>query len=106
MKLAALQDEFGRKLVSQSPVLSQLFIHTLPPNEEPRRSWLITEKCKVDDHWWESFEAGNKVINLFDSFRTTVANPAEFSRFSWGLEFKGRAWYLSSAVPSLMSCLR
>ncbi|KAF8847484.1 hypothetical protein BDZ45DRAFT_550852, partial [Acephala macrosclerotiorum] len=47
-RLLALEDEFGMKLVAKSPVLSQLFIHS-SADEKPRRSWLITQKCKVDD---------------------------------------------------------
>ncbi|EDU44836.1 hypothetical protein A1F94_003743 [Pyrenophora tritici-repentis] len=47
-KLRALQDEFGMKLITKAPVLSQLFIHTLH-KERPWRSWLITQDIKADD---------------------------------------------------------
>lgn len=60
--------EIGTKLVVKSPVLSQIFIHS-SKDTPPRRSWFITQKCEVDDHFWECFESGRRVINLFDSFQ-------------------------------------
>ncbi|KAF2727380.1 hypothetical protein EJ04DRAFT_413417, partial [Polyplosphaeria fusca] len=47
-KLHYLEDEFGRQLVAKSPLLSQLFLHG-SEHETPRRSWLITQQCIVDD---------------------------------------------------------
>lgn len=44
-KLGNLEDEFGSKLVAQSAVMSQLFIHTM--DHRPRRTWLITPHCHV-----------------------------------------------------------
>ena len=41
-----LEDEFGIKLVAKSGLLPQLFVHDT--QEAPRKSWLITRKCKVD----------------------------------------------------------
>ncbi|KAF2726906.1 hypothetical protein EJ04DRAFT_539218 [Polyplosphaeria fusca] len=50
-KLHYLEDEFGKKLVTKSPVLSQIFLHG-SEHELPRRSWLLTQDCIADDPFW------------------------------------------------------
>ncbi|KAF2735960.1 hypothetical protein EJ04DRAFT_599023 [Polyplosphaeria fusca] len=50
-KLHYLEDDFGRQLVSRSPLLSQLFLHGAG-KETPRRSWLLTQDCITDDSFW------------------------------------------------------
>ncbi|KAF5228097.1 hypothetical protein FAUST_11317, partial [Fusarium austroamericanum] len=98
-KLKDLQDDFGAQLVSKMPLLSQLFIHSLGEVggqvQRPRRSWLITEKCDVDDGWWEHFESGKTRVNLFDSFQ-----PVQDSG-TLNLEFKGRAWDIDSFLQPI-----
>lgn len=100
-KLKDLQDDFGTQLVSKQPVLSQLFIHDLGEEcgqiQKPRRSWLITEMCDVEDGWWSNFESGYKIVNLFDSFQAVQVSGR------LGLEFKGRAWDLDSFVHPIAS---
>ncbi|KAI0893173.1 hypothetical protein F4806DRAFT_505153 [Annulohypoxylon nitens] len=93
-KLEALEDDFGIQLVSQSPINSQLFIHTSCSGRQPRRSWLVTQGCKVDE-WWEAFEADDwgVIINLTDYFRTNTEHTE-----GPHVEFKGQAWYLDSFV--------
>lgn len=44
-RLASLTAEFGTQLAARSPLLSQLFIHSLPT--KPERSWMITQNCEV-----------------------------------------------------------
>lgn len=93
-KLEALEDDFGIQLVSQSPINSQLFIHTSCSGRQPRRSWLVTQGCKVDE-WWEAFEVDDWgiIINLTDYFRTNTEHTE-----GPHVEFKGQAWYLDSFV--------
>lgn len=43
--LADLEDEFGKALNEQSPILAQMFIHS--KNPEPGRSWRISQYSKV-----------------------------------------------------------
>lgn len=95
-KLKDLQDDFGTQLVSKMPVLSQLFIHNLGREggqpQNPRRSWLITEKCDVEDGWWSNFESGYKIVNLFESFQAIQDSG------TLRLKFKGRAWDIDNFV--------
>jgi Heterokaryon incompatibility protein (HET) len=98
-RLHALEDEFGIKLVAKSPVLSQLFIHS-STDEKPRRSWLITQKCKVDDPFWMSFTSDwRRTNNLFNSFEA-CQEDAEDGTQSLYLSFIGKAWSLETFVES------
>ncbi|KAF1957346.1 hypothetical protein CC80DRAFT_560532 [Byssothecium circinans] len=63
-QLQSLEDEFGAKLVERAPLLSQVFIHG-SEHKHPRRSWLITQGCKVDDPYWERFTTKYGVEHLF-----------------------------------------
>ncbi|KAI1090519.1 hypothetical protein F5B19DRAFT_503970 [Rostrohypoxylon terebratum] len=93
-KLEALEDDFGTQLVSLFPIKSQTFIHASHLDRQPRRSWLITQGCKVDG-WWGAFEDDNHkiIINLTDYFRINAEHFA-----GPHVVFKGRAWYLDSFV--------
>lgn len=83
-KLASLEDEFGSKLVAQSPVMSQLFTHMADP--KPRRTWLITQNSCVHPDLIE--------------FRSTWVGESNslcemsVETDSGHLEFRGKAWNL------------
>ena len=89
-KLHALEDEFGKKLVAKSAVLSQLFIHS--STEPPRRSWLITQRCKVDKFWYR-FSGQSAVVNQLCLL--TVLEDCE------DMKFDGKAWNLDSFTASI-----
>ncbi|KAI0454251.1 hypothetical protein F5B21DRAFT_476434 [Xylaria acuta] len=102
-RLRALEDEFGTKLVSIAPLLSQIFIHS-DEDERPRKSWLITQKCKADDFLWSSFMNPSQVVkSLFDRFEVlpTICNNGERTI---GINFEVKAWNLrdfaESSLPS------
>ncbi|KAJ4419217.1 hypothetical protein N0V82_005124 [Gnomoniopsis sp. IMI 355080] len=101
--IKALEDDFGSKLVAKAPLLSQLFIHS--SEERPRRSWLITNRCKVDDRYWTFFahDPGSFITtNLFSSFQV-LNNNKEGQEVNEDivLHFMGRGWNLSDFVTSL-----
>lgn len=97
-RLHALEDEFGEKLVAKSPVLSQLFIHS--GVDTPRRSWLITQKCKVDDHFWVPFASGNHQVNTLYRSLEVVKTPSYGEPQGYYLQFVGKAWCLDTFVES------
>ncbi|KAJ9615919.1 hypothetical protein H2200_001996 [Cladophialophora chaetospira] len=88
-KLQALEDEFGTKLVAKSGLLSQVFIHSSA--ETPRRSWLITQKCTVDD-FWESFSPTENLVHELCSLKVLEDTK--------NMAFRGQAWYLDSFIGS------
>lgn len=103
-QLHALEDEFGTKLVARSPILSQTFIHR-SADQKPRRSWLITQKCKVDDWFWTSFTTEWQVQNGFKTMR--VIEPHENSMNRIYLKLQSMSWYLTPFVKSCtLSTLR
>ncbi|KAL8387983.1 hypothetical protein RB595_009530 [Gaeumannomyces hyphopodioides] len=103
-ELHSLEDEFGEKLVAKVPVLSQLFIHSRTGEQgPPRRSWLITQNCKVNDNFWWDFAPDQYVTNLFSTFETERQGVGGDLR----LRFKGLAWQLDgfTRVLAQSSCL-
>lgn len=88
-KLMALEDEFGMKLVKKSALLSQLFIHS--STTPPRRSWLITQRCRIHSRWTSLFFP-NCIVNQLGSLQ--VLERTKNARF------KGNAWDLSSFAQS------
>lgn len=95
-RLHALEDEFGEKLVTKSPVLSQLFIHSGEGN--PRRSWLITQECKVDDHFWAQFTEDHRQVNTLYLSLEVVKKPDYGRPQEYYLQFVGNAWCLDTFV--------
>ncbi|RDW73469.1 hypothetical protein BP6252_07376 [Coleophoma cylindrospora] len=89
-RLHSLEDDFGIKLVAKAPALSQLFIHSTGP-EYPRRSWLITQKCKVGDHFWTSFTSEWENENLFKTLE--ICEQAGDQKVLC-LRFVGHGWEL------------
>ncbi|KAL8364194.1 hypothetical protein RB601_009773 [Gaeumannomyces tritici] len=103
-ELHSLEDEFGEKLVTKAPLLSQIFIHSRTREQgPPRRSWLITQNCKVNDFFWQSFTSSYQVQNLFSTFETRRESIGGDLR----LRFRGLAWQLDEFVQvvSQSSCL-
>ncbi|KAI5920637.1 hypothetical protein F4810DRAFT_407054 [Camillea tinctor] len=99
-RLHTLEDEFGEKLVAKSPVLSQLFIHS--GESAPRRSWLITQKCKVDDYFWAQFFSDQNQLNtLYRSLKVERPNCGQPQEIY--LHFEGKAWCLDKFVESSRS---
>lgn len=98
-QLCALEDEFGVKLVAKSPVLSQLFIHSLAEGR-PRRSWLITQQCKVDDSFWETFAASAGGDILFNKFEVVESGGTADELC---LSFASKAWDLIAFVEASSS---
>ena len=103
-KLHTLEDEFGAKLVAKAPILSQAFIHG-SWEKRPRRSWLITQQCKVDDAFWRMFSSDYEVHSLFKSLEVMHQQDPDKSHLV-ALGFVGTAWYLrylmeSSPFPSV-----
>ena len=102
-RLHALEDEFGEKLVDKPPLLSQLYIHG-NENQEPRRSWLVTQECKVDDSFWNRFDSAwsthltssYHVTSLFESLRVVRGGGA--SNQEAYLQFIGKTWCLDTFV--------
>lgn len=92
-KLCALEDELGSKLVSKSPIVSQLFVHS-ELSGCPRRSWLITQGCMAEDPFWETFSSKHTTRKLFDKFE--VSRPDQ----DLTLTFKGKAWDLNAFVEA------
>lgn len=95
-QLRALEDDFGKRLVARAPVLSQLFIHALDYCR-PRRSWLITQRCKANDHFWQAFSSHNSPRNHFTKFEI-VERPLVDDDIA--LRFQGIAWHLDAFVGS------
>lgn len=93
-----MEDEFGLKLVAKSPLLSQVFIHG-SAEESPRRSWLITQECKVDDPFWTRFTSEWKVENLFKTLEILEEDKSDGTQNLY-LSFVGNAWHLDSSVES------
>ncbi|KAJ1323433.1 HET domain-containing protein [Microdochium nivale] len=115
-RLAALEDEFGLKLVAQDPLFSQLFVHGSfsPSNsgkqegkiataatqpEVPRRSWLITQNCRVDTFWLRFYkETCSQDYRNFVQFNRYDFFGIDSSRSDQGkdlrLRFTGQAWHL------------
>ncbi|KAI0380332.1 hypothetical protein F5Y04DRAFT_271584 [Hypomontagnella monticulosa] len=97
-RLHTLEDEFGEKLVAKSPVLSQLFIHS--GEEHPRKSWLITQKCRADDLFWVGFfQDGHVLQTLYDCLEV-VSGPGHDRSQGNYLRFVGKAWYLDEFLES------
>ncbi|CAG8953825.1 hypothetical protein HYFRA_00006717 [Hymenoscyphus fraxineus] len=88
-KLHNLEDEFGMELVAKAPLMSQLFIHSTLP-EPPRRSWLISQKCKVGDGFWACFTPEYKV-EVLGSMKVS-RDEGILNDFS--LRFEGKVWNL------------
>lgn len=88
-KLHALEDEFGAKLIAKSSLLSQIFIHS--SKKPPRRTWLITQKCIVDN-FWRSFFMSQNIVNELGSLK--------FLDETRNIQFHGKAWYLDSFFES------
>lgn len=92
-KLRALEDEFGSKLVAQSPVMSQLFIHTM--DHKPRRTWLITQKSHVPSQ--------------LTDFKATWAGSSQslctmsVINDSGGLRFRSNGWDLAEFAQHAFS---
>ena len=88
-QLNALEDEFGAKLVAESALMSQSFICC--SKDPPRRSWLITQNCVVDQ-FWEDFYNESNIINELSSL--SVVEP------TGNVRFDGKAWNLASFFQS------
>lgn len=88
-KLHALEDEFGAKLIAKSSLLSQIFIHS--SEEPPRRTWLITQKCIVDN-FWESVFLSENIVNELGSLK--------FLDETRNIQLHGKAWYLDTFFES------
>ena len=103
-RLHALEDEFGAKLVARWPLLSQFFIHGLEGNERPRRSWLITQQCKIDPGFWYALNS-SRVDSLYQLLEVRGDISVGSSTEGLHLFFKGKAWFLDEALapppPSL-----
>jgi hypothetical protein len=95
-KLRVLEEDFGRKLVAKSPVISQLFIHT---NDErpPRRSWLITQLCKADDLFWQGFSSKCSPRDHFTRFEIVERYGVHKDM---AVELQGKAWNLDAFVTA------
>lgn len=95
-RLHALEDEFGAKLVARWPLLSQFFIHNLEEGKRPRRSWLITQHCKIDPGFWYAINSSrvNSLYEVLEVRRNAIANRND----SLHLFFKGKAWFLDEAL--------
>ncbi|KAI0548661.1 hypothetical protein F4679DRAFT_549669 [Xylaria curta] len=101
-RLRALEDEFGANLVSTDPLLSQMFIHG-DENACPRRSWLITQSCKVDDEFWPTFSLSylvrKRLFRRFDVATTTCDD----GRKTLAINFEVKAWNLRDFAGASLS---
>jgi hypothetical protein len=100
VRLHALEDEFGEKLVKKLPVLSQLFVHTMEQGR-PRRSWLITQNCYAADIFWVGFTPKSQVENLFHTFEVLQKKGAPYHSRDLLLRFEGKAWNLDPFIEGL-----
>ncbi|KAK8103574.1 uncharacterized protein PG998_010607 [Apiospora kogelbergensis] len=94
-QLQHLEDEFGQQLVARYPLFSQIFVHGSEMNR-PRRTWLITQGCDVDDSFWWRFSPASTVGNSFESLTTLSSVDAP----GVDLYFKGLCWNLDEFVQA------
>ncbi|KAI1741438.1 hypothetical protein F4680DRAFT_415413 [Xylaria scruposa] len=101
-RLGTLEDEFGATLVSTDPLLSQMFIHG-DENASPRRSWLITQSCKVDDEFWPTFSLSYLVrTRLFRRFEVSTTTCGD-GRQTLAVNFEVKAWNLRDFAGASLS---
>ena len=90
LQLRELEDQFGSELVTMSPLLSQMFTHS--EVFKPRKSWLITQKCKVPP-----------ALDVRGApFESSKSNLCQMSVEKTGqVNFHGKAWHFMDLLRSL-----